>query len=91
MALGMGMHREISGAGQDCLAFEQRRQIFWTLFCFDVGVSITTGRPATIVDSFVDVKAPRNIDDSVGFNSLIGSTYLPRLEPRSQFSNPTRS
>lgn len=73
MALGMGMHREISGASQDCLAFEQRRQIFWTLFCFDVGVSITTGRPATIVDSFVDVKAPRNIDDSVGLNSRIGS------------------
>ena len=67
MALGLGMHREICG-GQDCLAFEQRRQVFWTLFCFDIGVSITTGRPATFVDSFVDTRKPRNVDDSVSFD-----------------------
>ena len=65
MALGLGMHREIPTYNNNNLTLEQRRQVFWTLFCFDVGVSITTGRPATIIDSFVDAKLPQNIDDSV--------------------------
>ena len=65
MAVGLGMHREISPGSRDTLALERRRQVFWTLSCFDSGLSITTGRPATIIDAFVDVRLPRNIDDSV--------------------------
>lgn len=65
MALGLGMHREITSNNRQTMALERRRQVFWTLFCFDSGLSITTGRPATIIDAFVDVQLPRNIDDSV--------------------------
>lgn len=73
MALGLGMHREISSDNRNTLALERRRQVFWTLFCFDSGLSITTGRPATIIDAFVDVQLPRNIDDSVSHASLAHS------------------
>lgn len=68
MALGLGLHREAPAkAHGDILAHERRRQVFWTLYCFDSGFSITTGRPTTISDAFIDVKIPRNIDDHVSF------------------------
>ncbi|QDS67450.1 hypothetical protein FKW77_000584 [Venturia effusa] len=64
MALGLGLHREAPMISyRDILAHERRRQVFWTLYCFDSGFSITTGRPTTISDAFIDVKLPRNIDD----------------------------
>lgn len=66
MALGLGLHREVPSRIQtDNLARERRRQVFWTLYCFDSGFSITTGRPTTISDAFIDARFPRNIDDSV--------------------------
>ncbi|KAK2590407.1 hypothetical protein QQS21_011912 [Conoideocrella luteorostrata] len=64
MALGLGMHREMTDPRQDTLRAERRRLLFWILFCFDSGLSITTGRPMANIDSFIDVKLPRNIDDS---------------------------
>ncbi|KAE9980430.1 hypothetical protein BLS_008762 [Venturia inaequalis] len=64
MALGLGLHREAPTKNHgDILAHERRRQVFWTLYCFDSGFSITTGRPTTISDTFIDAKLPRNIDD----------------------------
>ncbi len=65
MALALGMHREMTPQGRDTVLAETRRRVFWTLFCFDSGLSITTGRPTTIIDSFMDVRMPRNVDDSV--------------------------
>ncbi|TID27367.1 hypothetical protein E6O75_ATG00134 [Venturia nashicola] len=64
MALGLGLHREAPTKKHgDILAHERRRQVFWTLYCFDSGFSITTGRPTTISNTFIDAKLPRNIDD----------------------------
>lgn len=65
MALALGMHREMAHRRQNTVLAERRRRVFWTLFCFDSGLSITTGRPTTIIDAFMDVRMPRNIDDSV--------------------------
>lgn len=67
MALGLGLHREFpaQAAGEDTLAKERRRQVWWVLYCFESGFSITTGRPTTTSDAFADVRMPRNIDDSV--------------------------
>jgi transcriptional regulatory protein GAL4 len=65
MALGLGMHREVMHVKQSAIQAERRRRLFWTLFCFDSGLSITTGRPTTSIDAFVDVHMPRNIDESV--------------------------
>lgn len=77
MALALGMHREIAHQRRDSILAERRRRVFWTLFCFDSGLSITTGRPTTIIDSFMDVRMPRNIDDSVSGKIKIGQPSIP--------------
>lgn len=65
MAIGLGLHREVpSQVQKDIVARERRRQVFWTLYCFDSGFSITTGRPTVMHDAFIDTHLPRNIDDS---------------------------
>ena len=67
MALGLGLHREFPPgiAEKDNLAQERRRQLWWILYCFESGFSITTGRPTTAPDAFIDIRMPSNVDDSV--------------------------
>lgn len=43
--------------------------LFWTLYCFESGFSITTGRPILVSDSFIDIRKPQNIDDSISMAS----------------------
>ncbi|GKT48109.1 regulatory protein LEU3 [Colletotrichum spaethianum] len=62
MALGLGLHREPPGS-EDTLGHERRRQLFWTIYCFESGFNITTGRPPAMSEEFVDTRVPRNIDD----------------------------
>ncbi|KAJ0162080.1 Regulatory protein GAL4 [Colletotrichum tanaceti] len=62
MALGLGLHREPPGS-EDTLGHERRRQLFWTIYCFESGFNITTGRPPAMSDDFIDTRVPRNIDD----------------------------
>ena len=64
MAIGLGLHREPIGV-EDTIGHERRRQLFWTIYCFESGFNITTGRPPTIVDGFIDIRLPRNVDDKV--------------------------
>lgn len=65
VALGLGLHREVSAVGQANVFLQQRRRLlFWTLYCFESGFSITTGRPTLVSDSFIDVRKPKNIDNS---------------------------
>lgn len=78
MALGLGLHREpIGGAAADTLYNERRRVVWWILYCFESGLSLTTGRPLTISDSFIETHLPRNIDDSVCFRVLYGVLLKP--------------
>ncbi|TDZ16296.1 Lactose regulatory protein LAC9 [Colletotrichum orbiculare MAFF 240422] len=62
MALGLGLHREPPRC-EDTLGHERRRQLFWTIYCFESGFNITTGRPPTMSDDFIDTRLPLNIDD----------------------------
>ena len=64
MALGLGLHREFP-KGPDVVGHERRRQVFWTLYCFESGFNITTGRPPTLIGGFIDTALPRNIMDQV--------------------------
>ena len=68
MALGLGMHREVTQLKQNTLQVERRRLLFWVLFCFDSGLSITTGRPTTSIEAFVDLRIPQNFDESVSIH-----------------------
>jgi transcriptional regulatory protein GAL4 len=64
LALGIGLHREVACA-QNTIGHERRRQLFWTMYCFESGFNITTGRPPTMTDGFIDISLPRNIYDKV--------------------------
>ncbi|KAI0874084.1 fungal-specific transcription factor domain-containing protein [Hypoxylon argillaceum] len=61
LALGLGLHREVPNA-VDTVENERRRSLFWVMYCFDNGFNITTGRPPTLSDGFIDTQLPRNID-----------------------------
>jgi transcriptional regulatory protein GAL4 len=80
MALGLGLHREISGneEEQNTLSREIRRRVWWILYMVDSGFSITMGRPTTASDAFIDVQLPRNVDDSV--SNL--PSHTPKLADR---------
>lgn len=62
IAFGLGLHREPPNA-VDNMLHERRRQLFWTVYCFDSGFNITTGRPPTVTEGFIDIRLPRNVDD----------------------------
>ncbi|KAL3484400.1 fungal-specific transcription factor domain-containing protein [Aspergillus germanicus] len=65
MALGLGLHLEHPAqTATDTLLNERRRVVWWIVYCFDSGFSLTTGRPITVSDSFIETRLPRNIDDS---------------------------
>jgi transcriptional regulatory protein GAL4 len=64
LALGLGLHREVPKA-VDTVEYERRRSLFWVMYCFDNGFNITTGRPPTLSDGFIDTQLPRNIDYKV--------------------------
>ncbi|OOF99027.1 hypothetical protein ASPCADRAFT_204693 [Aspergillus carbonarius ITEM 5010] len=65
MALGLGLHREppIETMG-DTLANERRRAVWWIVYSFDSGFSLTTGRPLMSSDCFIETRLPQNIEDS---------------------------
>ncbi|KIW25223.1 uncharacterized protein PV07_08420 [Cladophialophora immunda] len=75
VALGLGLHREIlPDKSKRSLAQQHRRALFWTLYCFDSGFSLTTGRPITVADIFIDAEKPKNIVDA----DCDASSTLPR-------------
>ena len=66
MALGLGLHREPpTGSSSDTLFNERRRVVWWIVYSFDSGFSLTTGRPLMSPDCFIETRLPRNIDDTV--------------------------
>lgn len=70
VALGLGLHREVSpDKTVEGFAPQQRRLLFWTLYCFESGFSITTGRPILVSDSFINIRKPQNVDDSISMAS----------------------
>lgn len=70
MALGLGLHREAPpGTKRDTLFQERRRVVWWVVYCFDSGFSITTGRPLMGSDCFIETRLPMNLDDSVSYRN----------------------
>lgn len=45
MAIGLGLHRELPSWNITSFEREVRRRVWWVVFCFDSGASITFGRP----------------------------------------------
>ncbi|KAI0156569.1 fungal-specific transcription factor domain-containing protein [Xylariaceae sp. FL1272] len=71
LGIGLGLHREVSDES-DTFENERRRTLFWIIKCFENGFNITTGRPPTVFDGFIDTRVPRNInDENLSFDSSV--------------------
>lgn len=65
LAIGLGLHKELSGKKMTILAREMRRRIWWSLCVLDVGATITYSRPLTWPQEGVDAAFPSNVHEEV--------------------------
>ncbi|EFY89192.1 Fungal specific transcription factor domain containing protein [Metarhizium acridum CQMa 102] len=63
MAMGLGLHKEFQGWNIPPLNMEIRRRVWWCLCSFDIGASITFGRPDVWPHKGVEVAFPLNVND----------------------------
>ena len=68
VAMGIGLHKEFSN--WDVLALEMRRRVWWCLYVFDVGGTITFSRPMEFPVDGVESRLPSNLHDLVSYKSL---------------------
>lgn len=74
MALSLGLHREFPEWKISLLQREMRRRVWWGLYIFDSGASITFGRPVLLPDtSIMDANQVLNINEEVN-----GSVIVPQ-------------
>lgn len=65
-AVSLGLHKEFSQWDITPLQREMRRRVWWGLFIFDSGASITFGRPVLLPDSgIMDASQVLNIHEEV--------------------------
>lgn len=80
MALALGMHKNIENSEESLLDQEIRRRIWWCLYIFDCGQTITYGRPLGIPCAGFDTRLPMNIIDS-NLTALTKEIPDEELEP----------
>jgi transcriptional regulatory protein GAL4 len=67
MAVSLGLHRELPEWNITLLQREMRRRVWWGLFIFDSGASVTFGRAILLPEKdMVDVNHVLNVSDEVG-------------------------
>ncbi len=72
MALSLGLHKEFPNWKISLLQREMRRRVWWGLFIFDSGASITFGRPVLMPQrSIMDACHVLNIDEEVSLARFI--------------------
>jgi transcriptional regulatory protein GAL4 len=82
MALSLGLHKEFPEWKISLLQREMRRRVWWGLYIFDSGASITFGRPVLLPeDSIMDANEVLNIHEEVSpiLSDTCASTYFGRL------------
>jgi transcriptional regulatory protein GAL4 len=76
MALSLGLHKESPNWETTLLQREMRRRVWWGLFIFDSGASITFGRPVLLPQrGIMDASHVLNIEEEVRHPRL---TWLTR-------------
>ncbi|GJN94729.1 hypothetical protein Rhopal_007820-T1 [Rhodotorula paludigena] len=63
LAINMGLHCESSTRNATPFEQEQRRRIWWVVYCFSAGSDLTFGHPSTLPTSGVDVLPLTNVHD----------------------------
>lgn len=71
MAMGLGLHKEIK-METHLFNREMRKRIWWCLYIFDCGQTITYGRPLGLPCAGIDAELPYNVVDS----NLTSSTNI---------------
>ena len=72
MAMALGLHKDFQGWKISPLSMEIRRRVWWTLSIFDIGATITFGRPQVCPFNGVDISLPMNVHDKViGFSVFL--------------------
>ena len=67
MGVSLGLHRELPEWNITLLQREMRRRVWWGLFIFDSGASVTFGRAILLPENnMIDVKSVMNLPDEVG-------------------------
>lgn len=64
MAMGLGLHKQIDDTEELLLTQEMKRRVWWCLYIFDCGQTITYGRPLGIPCAGIDARLPLNILDT---------------------------
>lgn len=76
MALSLGLHRELPQWNISLLQKEMRRRLWWGVYIFDSGASITFGRAILLPERhMIDVKGVLNIHDAVRTVTLNQNHY----------------
>ncbi len=71
MALSLGLHKEFPEWNISLLQREMRRRVWWGLYIFDSGASITFGRPVLLPESSImDTNQVLNIHEEVGLSMI---------------------
>lgn len=77
MALSLGLHRELPDWNISLLQREMRRRLWWGLFIFDSGASVTFGRAVLLPEKeSIDVQHVLNIHDAVSLPAQGDSELL---------------
>lgn len=73
MSLALGLHKEMPGRSISPFNLEIRRRVWWCIYIFDCGATITYGRPLGIPCAGVDTNLPSNVleTDIKNFTSVI--------------------
>lgn len=64
MAMSIGLHKEFSDWRSRPLWLETRRRVYWCLYIFDVGATITFSRPLDNPHDGIEIGLPLNVADS---------------------------
>lgn len=76
MAMGLGLHKRLANPDQSLFATEVRKRIWWCLYIFDCGQTITYGRPLGSPCAGIDTELPFNVADS----NLTSTTTVAKEE-----------
>ena len=64
MAMGIGLHKEFPVWHSRPMWLEMRRRVYWCLYIFDVGATITFSRPLDLPQEGIEIQLPLNVADS---------------------------
>ncbi|KAM6486334.1 fungal-specific transcription factor domain-containing protein [Trichoderma sp. SZMC 28011] len=78
MAMALGLHKDFQGWKIPPLSMEIRRRVWWTMSIFDIGATITFGRPQVCPFDGVDIALPMNVHDKD--LTAMSSSYPPDPE-----------